>query len=204
MSKQRIQAVMLDVGNVLIRIDERRTAEALAAGSDKPAAFYLDMVQYESELMARMYAGLASTEEVLEEHRRLYGSRLDEAGFRDAWLAMLGEPVKPTCEAVSTLPRRIRRLILSNTMNAHLPTLRADPVIASAERLFASCEMGMVKPDEAIYQAVLAETQLSPGQVLFFDDNAANILAAEAVGLNSVLVADDQTVTRTLGEYGLV
>jgi putative hydrolase of the HAD superfamily len=48
--------------------------------------------------------------------------------------------------------------------------------------------MGLVKPDFAIYQQVLNEQGFSAGEVLFFDDNVANINSAKSMGIQSYLI----------------
>jgi putative hydrolase of the HAD superfamily len=203
-SEPPVEAIILDVGGVVIRIDERRTAEALAAGSDKSVDFYADAVRYESELMAQMYTGRASVDDVLADHTQRHGWRLGREAFADAWLAMLDGPIEPTADAVARLGEDVGLYILSNTMDVHLAALRADPVVARADRFFASCEMGLAKPDPAIYRAVLAEIDLPAERTAMFDDNAANIAAAKSLGIRAVLVTDEQTVARTLGQWGLI
>jgi putative hydrolase of the HAD superfamily len=48
--------------------------------------------------------------------------------------------------------------------------------------------MGLVKPNPVIYQQVLQDQQLNANEVLFFDDNVANIEQAINVGIDSHLV----------------
>jgi putative hydrolase of the HAD superfamily len=48
--------------------------------------------------------------------------------------------------------------------------------------------MGLVKPDRAIYEQVLAEQGFLAEEVLFFDDNVANINSAKSLGIKSILV----------------
>jgi putative hydrolase of the HAD superfamily len=53
--------------------------------------------------------------------------------------------------------------------------------------------MGLVKPDPAIYHRVLKEQGFSPSQVLFFDDNLANINSAKSIGIDSYLIDPKRT-----------
>ena len=56
------------------------------------------------------------------------------------------------------------------------------------ERVFYSYDMGLRKPDAAIYAAVDRELGVTdPGDVLFVDDNAANIASASAHGWHTLL-----------------
>ena len=49
-----------------------------------------------------------------------------------------------------------------------------------------SAEVGLVKPDAAIYQLALERLKLTPEQAVFVDDLAENIEAARQAGLHAV------------------
>jgi putative hydrolase of the HAD superfamily len=49
-----------------------------------------------------------------------------------------------------------------------------------------SCELGIAKPDPAIYTWTCAELGVRPDEALFLDDKPENIRAAEAVGLHAI------------------
>ena len=51
--------------------------------------------------------------------------------------------------------------------------------------------MGVCKPDEEFFKKILREEGLQPSEVVFVDDSAKNIYAAEALGIRGVLVAPD-------------
>lgn len=48
---------------------------------------------------------------------------------------------------------------------------------------FVSCQLGLRKPDRAIFEAAVRALGLSPRECLFIDDRAANCDAARAVGM---------------------
>jgi len=52
--------------------------------------------------------------------------------------------------------------------------------------VFYSYEMGLRKPDPAIYQHVLEICQCCPENVLFIDDNKENIAAARLMGIKTI------------------
>jgi putative hydrolase of the HAD superfamily len=54
------------------------------------------------------------------------------------------------------------------------------------DHLTWSCELGIAKPDPAIYRHTLEKLGVSAEETLFLDDKAENIAAAESVGLHSV------------------
>jgi glucose-1-phosphatase len=83
-----------------------------------------------------------------------------------------------------------RLALLSNTNPIHIDEVRRrlGPHGYAAfercfERVFYSFDMGLRKPDPAIYATVDRELDItSPVEVLFVDDNAANIASAAAYG----------------------
>jgi putative hydrolase of the HAD superfamily len=71
-----------------------------------------------------------------------------------------------------------------------------DSVLASIERTFDwlprfdvlvwSYQLGMAKPDPAIYRHVLRELRVLPEETLFLDDKLINIEAALALGMKAI------------------
>jgi HAD superfamily hydrolase (TIGR01509 family) len=50
-----------------------------------------------------------------------------------------------------------------------------------------SCDLGLVKPDEAIYDRLIEELAVAPARILFVDDIGANVEGAKRAGLQAVL-----------------
>lgn len=56
------------------------------------------------------------------------------------------------------------------------------------DRTFFSAEIHQVKPDRESYQYVLEKTELSAGEIIFFDDKEENLKAASDLGMATFLV----------------
>lgn len=63
---------------------------------------------------------------------------------------------------------------------------------------YFSGRLGMVKPDSRIYKHVLADLGAAPKDVVFIDDNAANIDAAQALGIQAVRHTEDTDLRQEL------
>lgn len=63
------------------------------------------------------------------------------------------------------------------------------------ERMFLSYEMGLAKPDSAIYQRVMEETGIVAGETLFLDDSRSNVEAAKSLGMQAYLVPMNELET---------
>jgi putative hydrolase of the HAD superfamily len=49
-----------------------------------------------------------------------------------------------------------------------------------------SCEVGLIKPESAIYERCLEGLQVMPSEALFVDDKQINVQAARALGITSI------------------
>lgn len=52
---------------------------------------------------------------------------------------------------------------------------------------FYSCELGVAKPKHEYFATILSRIDLPPHRVLFLDDNAINVMAAQRFGLHAQL-----------------
>lgn len=69
------------------------------------------------------------------------------------------------------------------------------PVEELFDLVVDSSEVGIRKPNPAIFQHALAARSLTADQVLFLDDFPGNVVAAEALGIRSILVDGDGAKT---------
>jgi putative hydrolase of the HAD superfamily len=102
----------------------------------------------------------------------------------DAWLR--GTTRGATTLLDDLLTRGHRTACLSNTNARHWELMSrwgADEQLWSRLQLrYASHELGLRKPDPAIYAAVEARSGVAPAQIVFFDDLIENVLAARTRG----------------------
>jgi putative hydrolase of the HAD superfamily len=81
----------------------------------------------------------------------------------------------------------VRLALLSNAPHVQADAFEKVAWTAGFERVFVSARLGMIKPDRAIFEHVLAELGARPEDVTFVDDRAANIDAAAELGIRCVL-----------------
>ncbi len=101
--------------------------------------------------------------------------------------------------------RSVPCYVLTNTNATHKKrwaTLYPD-VVAAFDRIFASHEIGLRKPERAAFDYVCLATGLNPRSVLYFDDSPANIEAGSGAGLQSVLVRSPEDVAKSLQAIGM-
>lgn len=102
--------------------------------------------------------------------------------------------------AICTYPRRDERAlayaaglakrpfvtvsIISNTVEPQATWQRRHvPELNQFHPIIFSNEVGLLKPDPAIYQLTLTQLSLPPEQALFIDDNLPNVIATQQLNL---------------------
>ncbi len=94
--------------------------------------------------------------------------------------------------------------VLSNTNALHWETQPdASDVQALFDRRYLSYELGLAKPDAAIFQHVVYDLGFEPSTILFLDDNQINVDGARAVGMQSELTKGVDAARSALAAVGL-
>ncbi|GAA4665420.1 HAD-IA family hydrolase [Frondihabitans cladoniiphilus] len=94
------------------------------------------------------------------------------------------DPEPGTLEVLHDLHEGGTRLaLLSNAGYDFGGPFRYSPMGAFFERLFVSAELNDLKPRPSIYEHVLGELGIEPGEMVFVDNKRVNVEAAEALGI---------------------
>lgn len=75
------------------------------------------------------------------------------------------------------------------------------PFHAYFDQLYVSCDIGLSKPDPAIYQYVLDDKGMVASETVFVDDRRQNLVGAEQVGMKTFFVEDSEHWTDDLCGY---
>lgn len=94
--------------------------------------------------------------------------------------------------------------ILSNMPHDFLAWARKTiPVFSLPNVSLFSCEVNLVKPEEAIYRKLLSLLNIQCEELVFFDDNIENIKAAGALGIKAILWENPESARKVLISMGL-
>lgn len=188
------KAIIFDLGNVLLPIDLSLTYEAFSAYSSLSSSEIASAI-----LVGQLWVPYESGQQTDPEFRDFLRLQLDltisDADFDNAFSALLLDFYAGVYEWIASLKSQYHLILLSNTSSIHADRFTKVSLGIEGQNLFSlfnhvyySFEMGLVKPDLAIYQQVLTEQGFSAEEVLFFDDNVANINSAKSIGIQSYLI----------------
>lgn len=199
-----LQAVIFDYGEVLSGPPDPEAHRELLAISGVPEepfekAYWAHRLDYDADILngqtywqtvARDTGVEFSAQQIvqlLEVDARMWGN-LNPAMI--AWI--------PRIKAAG-----FRLGILSNMGHGVLEYLRARfSWLDQFDQLTWSCDLGVVKPDPAIYLHTIKKLNVKPEQALFIDNLQKNIVGAEAVGLNAALFENVEQLQSELARRG--
>jgi 2-haloacid dehalogenase len=196
-------AVVFDLGGVLIDWDPRYLYRSILPDDEAVDAFLAEVgfAQWNLALDAGRDWDEA-VEWLAERHPKR--RELIEA-FRDRWEETLGEADREVVAIAAELRAAgVRTLALSNWSARTFEVARQRfPFLADFEGIVISGDVGAVKPDAAIYRALLERFGLEARQTIFIDDLRANIEAAEQLGIRGIAFSNAANLRRRLRAAGL-
>jgi len=197
-----IQAIIFDLGNVLLRVDEAKARARLATRTGKTEQeidHYFRSTPHATELALGNLTG--------QQFYRFVSSDLRFEGtfeeFDLIWSEIF-EPIEPMVRLATEFAARLPRLILSNTNALHIDYILAHyPFVEQFDAHVFSHEVGLLKPDAAIYRLALERCDTEAGRTIFVDDLSANVEGARAAGLRAIQYETAEQVRRELTKLGV-
>jgi len=168
------EAVVFDLGKVLVDFDYSIAARKIAARSARSAAEVLHLIDH-TPLLYRYETGRLSREQFFAEIVQATGFAGTLAEFSD-FFADIFTPIP----AMVTLHARLRELriptyIFSNTNDLAVGHIRRNfPFFAGFDAYVFSYEQGAMKPDARIYEVVEEVTGRSQRKLVYLDDRPEN------------------------------
>ena len=178
-----INTIIFDFGDVFIDLDKKASAKAFRnLGVQKPTDGMLAL-NHQFEI------GKISEEKFLTGFQQdIPGASLDD--IRAAWNSIIGDFPLHRLEFLQMLSGKYRLFLLTNTDAIHIDhfeqlvgmTFSRD-FYNCFEKVYYSYELGMRKPDVAVFEHLIRQHDLKPERTLFVDDKKENTGAAAATGM---------------------
>jgi HAD superfamily hydrolase (TIGR01509 family) len=201
MPPSSIQAIVTDLGQVLLRFDTAPCWEKILAACDHPDA----RAQFQSVYrVAGIGCGHTEPEAFFTQIAAAMRLRMSYDDFAITWSDMFWED-QEVIDLILAAPVQ-HRLVLSNTNAIHWEWIRKryGAALAPFDRCLVSHECGVEKPDAEIYRLAMRHTGLPPQAHLFIDDLVENVDGARSVGMEAVLHTDASSLREEFRRRGLL
>ena len=195
---QNFKNIFFDLGGVLFNIDLQRALTALAAlgvpvlvsnDADQKPLSGLPVGEHPMfQLIHEVDLGHVRKPQFLEVMHRICRPDVTDQQILDAYCTMISVPASRLA-LMQKLRKKYNVYLLSNIGDVHWEyVLRVTrelgyPMDECFDHCFCSFELGVSKPDSAIFQRVIAESGVNPAESLYIDDFDDNIAAGAAAGL---------------------
>lgn len=192
-------ALLFDLGGVLIEIDWRRAFSVWAENSATTAETIAARFVFDSAYTAHERGEIGAAA-YFASLRCTLGIELSDGEFLAGWNAIFVGEVAGARELIAAAAARRPLYLFSNTCEAHrehwMPRFRE--LLRPFAQVFLSCEIGLRKPDPAAFAFVAQRIGAVPDRIAFFDDTAENVAGARSAGLRAFHVRSAAEVALAL------
>ncbi|MGN6793069.1 MAG: HAD family hydrolase [Streptosporangiaceae bacterium] len=187
----RIHAVIFDIGDVLERVADpgvvlgAKWRDRLRIDQPKFAAA---MRRVDPELRAQIgQMSEAQYRQRCATELKLSAAEADEF-MADMWDWYCGELDEELMAFAASLRPGLRTAIISNSADgARREETRRYAFDQLFDPIIYSHEVGLAKPDPAIFELTCARMGLQPAQTIFVDDVPGHVAAAQALGMHAIV-----------------
>ena len=190
---KKINAVIFDMGGVLLRTINSQPREAIAERFGVTRA-ELEAFIFMSETSLRSEVGKLSDKEHWETVLLHFNQPLgDHLKVYDEYFSGDAIDKELMAFAVSLKPDYQLGLLSNAWVNARPLLSRHFDFIDAFDVSVFSYEVGMRKPDPAIFKVMLEKMEVGAENVVFIDDMPANVEGAKSAGLHAIQFMDTPT-----------
>jgi len=196
--------VVFDLGKVLVDFDYSIAGRKISERSAKSAPDIQKLLDH-SPLLYRYETGLMTRQEFFEEVRRATDFRGNIEEFSGFFADIFWE-IPPMIEIQATLRRKgIPTFIFSNTNDLAIQHIRRNfPFFANFDGYILSYEIGAMKPDAKIYEALEKMAGKRGAEILYLDDRQENVDGGAARGWQVILQTDPEKSRAEMRQLGLL
>lgn len=198
------RAVIFDFGGVVVDWDMRHLFRQVFDDHDEMEHFLAEILTPAENLRCDLGTPLATVvTELVARHPR---HRAPLEAWRDRWIETIPREIPGTAALVDDLRRAGHPVLgLSNFSAETFPWCRARyPVFEAFDDIVLSGEVGVAKPDPAIYRLVCERNGIEVDEAVFLDDSPTNVAGAHAVGMAAFLFTDAAQARDDLASLGVL
>ena len=192
-----IRAVYIDFGGVLMRTEDRGPRTRLA---ERMGMTYREIegLIFGSESSRRASLGEITEADHWQACAQVLGvgrDQMDEIS-REFFAGDVAD--KTLLDTLRSLRPRYWVGLISNAWSGLRPWIASQGFADAFDAMVISAEVGLMKPDEAIYRHALEQFGVAPEEAVFVDDFPENVEGARAVGMQVIHFTDSRQAIRQL------
>ncbi|WP_430440458.1 HAD family hydrolase [Shinella sp.] len=203
MSSIEIRHIVFDIGRVLIHYDPHIPYARLIPDDAERNWFFSNVCTHDWNLEQDRGRAWGDAEALLID---AHPDRAEHIrAFRKHWHEMVSHAYVESVAIMETLIAEGRDVTMLTNFAADTfqEARKLFPFLDMPRGVTVSGEIGLIKPDLAIYEKHRRDFGLSPGHTLFIDDAPVNVEGARLAGWNAVQFTDPEKLKADLAAHGI-
>jgi len=186
---ERIKNIVFDFGGVIVNFSREAAVKKFEEIGVANANELLDAYHQKGAFL-QVEDGTINAEEFRIILSELAGKELTYEQVKEGWLGFMLDVPQYRLEYLLELKKKYKLYILSNT-NPYVMswarsndfTIAGRPLDDYFDKIYTSYELKAVKPGKTIFELMIKDADMLPGETLFIDDGPANIKMAKELGM---------------------
>ncbi|MCD7930554.1 MAG: HAD family phosphatase [Tannerellaceae bacterium] len=193
-----IKNIVFDLGGVIMTIDRDQAVKRFEEIGVKDAEKLIDPYEQKG-IFLEVENGDMTQEEFRKALSEYTGKELSLEEVRYGWMGFVVDVPQYKLDYILDLRKNYNVYLLSNT-NPYIQDWARSTRFSEAgrpindyfDKMYASYELNMTKPDPEIFEYMLQDGNMNPDETLFIDDEKKNIEVATALGIHTYQPQNDE------------
>lgn len=196
-----IRLIIFDIGGVLEDFNEEMYINYICK------KLHLNKKKFSASLKSRLMLaeeGKLGTWEMLRGIAEENSVKINDLEWQYA-IPKLAKMNKDTVKLANRLSKRYDLVLLTNVSRSRYISNVNNNMLDGIKykRIFASCFMGVAKPNKAAYIQVIRSMKVKPEDAIFIDDHMENVKGARDAGLHGILYTTCANLAKDLNKFGI-
>ena len=202
-----IRNIVFDLGGVIMTICQEEAIKRFKYIGLKNVEDYLNPYT-QTDIFGDIEEGKISAEQFREKLSELIGKEVTYEECKFAWLGYRQDVPLRNLDILRKLKAQGYKLILLSNTNPFMMSWglsgefdgNGNSLESYFDSLYLSYKLGVMKPNKKIFQYIIDNEKIQPGESLFIDDGERNINAARLLGFKTLCPINGEDWTKELIE----
>ena len=202
-----IRNIVFDLGGVIMTICQEEAIKRFKSIGLKNVENYLNPYT-QTDIFGDIEEGKISAEQFREKLSELIGKEVTYEECKFAWLGYRQDVPMRNLDILRKLKAQGYKLILLSNTNPFMMSWglsgefdgNGNSLESYFDSLYLSYKLGVMKPNKKIFQYIIDNEKIQPGESLFIDDGERNINAARLLGFKTLCPINGEDWTKELIE----
>jgi 2-haloacid dehalogenase len=199
-----IKHIVFDIGKVLIHYDPNLPFSRIIPDADERKWFFANVCTHDWNIEQDRGRTWADAEALLIADHPEREEQI--RAFRKHWREMVPHAYDGTVELFNGLidAGKDVTMLTNFAADTFVEAREIFPFLNRPRGVTVSGEIGLIKPDVAIYQRHATDFELDPAHTIFIDDSLPNVVGAKAAGWQAVHFTSPDTLRNDLKAFNIL